>query len=73
MAFSALACLARPGWPPGAALLAAGGAVLFMVSDSVLAWNRFVRPVRQVDLVVLSTYHLGQMCLIAGAAGRWLG
>lgn len=73
MAFSALACLARPGWPPSAALTAAGGALLFMLSDSLLAWDRFVRPVRQRDLAVLIPYHVGQMCLIAGAAARWLG
>jgi len=73
MAFSALAGLSRPGWPAGAAVLAGVGAVLFMLSDSVLGWDRFVRPVRQRDLAVLIPYHLGQICLIAGAAWRWLG
>ncbi len=72
MVFSALACLSRPGWSSSAALLAGAGAVLFMLSDGVLGWDRFVRPVRQRDLAVLIPYHLGQMCLIAGAAARWV-
>ena len=72
MALSALACLSRAGWPSSAAWLAGVGAALFMLSDGVLGWDRFVRPVRQRDLAVLIPYHLGQMCLIAGAAWRWL-
>jgi uncharacterized membrane protein YhhN len=73
MVVCGLATLLRAAWsgPPG--WLAAGGALLFMASDSVLAWDRFVRPVRHGRLVVMVTYHLGQIGLIAGAAGRWLG
>jgi uncharacterized membrane protein YhhN len=42
------------------AWLAAAGAVLFVVSDSVLAYNRFVRGFRAAHAVVLGTYYLGQ-------------
>jgi uncharacterized membrane protein YhhN len=66
MLASAWLCLFRPGWPTGAALCAGIGAALFFSSDSVLAYNRFVAPTRYHDLVVMSTYHLGQIALIAG-------
>lgn len=40
--------------------LAAAGAVLFLVSDTVLAVDRFVRPVCRGRLAVHVTYHLAQ-------------
>jgi alkenylglycerophosphocholine hydrolase len=43
---------------------AAVGAVLFLVSDTVLAWNRFVRPVRSGPLAVHVAYHLAQGLLV---------
>lgn len=42
------------------ALLAAVGAILFMCSDGALALNRFRRPFRLAELVVLATYFSGQ-------------
>jgi alkenylglycerophosphocholine/alkenylglycerophosphoethanolamine hydrolase len=45
-------------------LAAAVGAVLFLVSDTVLALNRFVRPVPRGQLVVHVTYHLAQGLLV---------
>jgi uncharacterized membrane protein YhhN len=36
------------------------GAVLFLVSDGVLAFNRFVRPFRAAELVLLTTYFAAQ-------------
>lgn len=42
------------------ALLAFVGAVLFVLSDSALATNRFVRPFKAVHVVVLGTYYAGQ-------------
>jgi alkenylglycerophosphocholine/alkenylglycerophosphoethanolamine hydrolase len=68
MVVSALTTLFRPGSLRGPAILVSLGAVLFFVSDAVLAWNRFVTPVPRGKLVVIVTYHLGQMALIAGAA-----
>lgn len=41
-------------------LLALVGATLFVVSDSVLAFNRFVRPFHAAQAVVLSTYFVAQ-------------
>lgn len=37
---------------------AAIGAMVFMLSDSLLAWNRFHAPIPLADMWVLSTYYL---------------
>lgn len=42
------------------ALWALAGAVWFMVSDSVLAYNRFVHSFRSAQAVILVTYYLAQ-------------
>lgn len=44
--------------------LAGAGAVLFLCSDAVLAWNRFVRPLPRGPLAVIVTYHLAQALLV---------
>lgn len=76
-----VAAIAAMGWQateraqdladPGAQL-AAAGALLFLCSDSALAWNRFRRPFRRAETVVLSTYFAGQwlIALSTGAAAR---
>lgn len=55
------------------ALLAAVGAGLFVVSDSVLAWRRFVRPVRRGEAVVLGTYFAAQWLIALSVATRPFG
>ncbi|MDJ0847687.1 MAG: lysoplasmalogenase [Myxococcota bacterium] len=50
------------------ALLACAGAILFVVSDSALAANRFRRPFAAAPAVVLGTYFAAQ-CLIALSTG----
>lgn len=49
--------------PATGALLAAAGAVLFAISDSGLAINRFVRPFRASQAVVLGTYFVAQLLI----------
>ena len=56
-----------PAGEPGT-LLACIGAALFVVSDSVLAVNRFRRPFASAQAVVLGTYFLAQY-LIALSVG----
>ena len=53
------------------------GAVVFMLSDSLLAFNRFVAPLPLASLWVLATYYVAQWLILrcsvrppAGAAGR---
>jgi uncharacterized membrane protein YhhN len=40
------------------------GAGLFVASDTMIAWNRFVRPFRAADVGIMVTYHLGQAGLV---------
>lgn len=58
MAWRACAVWMVLGGP--AALLAGIGACLFMVSDTTLAVNRFVRRFRYAQVLVLSTYYAAQ-------------
>lgn len=71
MLFSALIALFRTDWLSGPAYLVSAGAVLFITSDLVLAWNKFVRPVRRGRLLLIILYHCGQVALIAGAVGQF--
>ena len=48
--------------------LAAGGALLFMTSDAVLALNRFRRPIRGAQVLIMVTYVAAQ-ALIACSVG----
>ena len=43
---------------------AALGGVLFFVSDSLIAENRFVRPLRWAPVAIIVTYHLAQTGLV---------
>ena len=53
------------GWGTARPLVAAGASV-FMVSDAVLAHARFVREWRPAHLLVMVTYHLGQVLIVLG-------
>lgn len=72
MLLSALLSLARQEWGPIPALMVSFGAMLFFLSDGILAWNKFVRPLRYGKLVTIITYHLGQVLIATGAAGHFL-
>lgn len=67
MLFSALNTLTRPDWRLLAALSVSIGALLFFLSDTLLAWNKFVSPLRNGRLLVMITYHLGQIGIALGA------
>jgi uncharacterized membrane protein YhhN len=68
MLFSAWATLFRPEWTPVRQGLVIAGASLFFASDAMLAWNRFVTPSSLLNVLVIVTYHLGQMALAASIA-----
>jgi uncharacterized membrane protein YhhN len=40
------------------------GAALFVISDAMIAWNRFVRPFAAAEVGIMVTYHLGQAGLV---------
>jgi uncharacterized membrane protein YhhN len=44
-------------------VVAAAGAILFAVSDSLIAWDRFVAPLAWAGVVIMMTYHVGQALL----------
>jgi uncharacterized membrane protein YhhN len=68
MFVSALSTLFRPEWSTQQAGMAALGGLFFFASDTLLSYDRFVKPIRYGRLLVRITYHLGQIMIIAGAA-----
>lgn len=78
MLLSALSTLIRPeppspgGWNALPALLVSAGAMLFFLSDTSLAWNKFVNAFPYANLIVMITYHLGQLGIIIGATQHFL-
>jgi alkenylglycerophosphocholine/alkenylglycerophosphoethanolamine hydrolase len=67
---SAWATLFRPAppWTPWRRVFVITGATLFFVSDSLLAWNRFVEELPHGHTTVMITYHLAQFGLAASIA-----
>jgi uncharacterized membrane protein YhhN len=49
-----------------------GGALLFMISDSLLAINKFLQPLPQSGLLVMTTYITAQYLLIEGLCAHFL-
>jgi len=68
MLSAAWATLFRPEWTALRRALVTSGASLFFASDTMLAWDRFVRPSRALRIAVIVTYHVAQMCLAASIA-----
>jgi uncharacterized membrane protein YhhN len=67
----ARAALERAIQLPGtAALAAAAGGVLFVISDSVIAMDRFVKPFRSSQAFILSTYFAAQWLIALSACLR---
>lgn len=60
-----IGAMVATAWATGH-LLVAVGATVFMVSDAVLAHDRFVRARRLGSLAVMVTYHLGQVLIVLG-------
>ena len=73
MLLSALLTLVRDEWNAGPALLVSAGALLFFLSDTFLAWNKFVAPLAYGKLRVIITYHLGQILIVIGAMIHFAG
>jgi uncharacterized membrane protein YhhN len=61
-----MSTLSDHDWDTGAAFMVSIGAFLFWLSDLMLAWNKFVAPLKAGRLAVAAAYHVGQICLIAG-------
>jgi uncharacterized membrane protein YhhN len=72
MWLSALQTLFQVSWHATTALAVSVGATLFVASDIILAWNRFVSPIKNGRIINLVTYHLGQILLIIGAGIQFI-
>jgi len=66
MVFSASYTLFRPEWYLLHALLVAGGALLFYLSDLILAVDAFVKPNKHASIIIMVTYHLAQVAIVSG-------
>ncbi len=67
MVYAALLSLFDPQWTVLPAVLVSAGAVLFLISDVVNGWARFIRPLPNYRVIIMVTYHLGQFGIIVGA------
>jgi uncharacterized membrane protein YhhN len=78
MFVSALLNLIRPDWMidgiagKPAAFFTCIGAAFFFASDSMLAVRTFVKRFNHDDFLVMSTYHIGQITIVAGALLHFL-
>ena len=71
MLYAAMTTLSNPAWKAGASLLVGLGAFLFYISDIILAWNKFVAPIKNGRILNIAAYHLGQIGLIAGVISQF--
>lgn len=60
-----IAAMLLVGWSTGQVLVATGASV-FVISDATLALDRFVASLPRAHLVVMVTYHVGQVLIAAG-------
>ena len=70
MLLSAMMKLTDFTWNASAAALVSVGAFLFYVSDIILAWHKFVAPIKYGRIYNIGAYHLGQILLIAGVVAQ---
>jgi uncharacterized membrane protein YhhN len=68
MLLAAMVTLFRLDWNATAAVLVSLGAALFYFSDIVLAWNRFVAPIKNGRMLNIGMYHLAQIAIVVGVA-----
>jgi uncharacterized membrane protein YhhN len=71
MLYAAMSTLYDPTWKTNAALFVSVGAFLFWISDLILAWSKFVSPIKNGRLFNIILYHLGQIGLIAGVISQF--
>jgi uncharacterized membrane protein YhhN len=73
MLYSALMTLFNDYWNFYSSILVSVGAILFLVSDIMNAWARFVNRIPNHRLWIMSTYHLAQLCIAIGAVLHFSG
>ena len=60
-----IAAMSVLAWLTGEWLIALG-ATVFVASDTILAVNRFVRPLPRARVAIMVTYHVGQALIVLG-------
>ena len=71
MLYAAMTTISSPNWSTNASFLVSVGAFLFYISDLILAWNKFVTPIKNGRVLNIAAYHLGQIGLIAGVISQF--
>jgi len=54
------------------AILVSIGAVLFCISDSMLAYDRFITKIPNAHVWIMMTYHMAQILIVAGVIRQYL-
>lgn len=70
MLFLALMTWFKPAWGFWGSIGASIGALLFTISDSVLALGKFSRPIQYSNFLIMFTYHLGQLGITIGILAK---
>jgi uncharacterized membrane protein YhhN len=71
MLFAALTTIFDPAWTTRASFFVSIGASFFFMSDIILAWNKFVSPIKNGRILNIALYHLGQIGLVAGIISQF--
>ena len=71
MLYAAMSTIYDPAWKTSATLFVSVGAFLFCASDTILAWIKFVSPIKNGRVWNIALYHLGQIGLIAGVVSQF--
>ncbi len=71
MLYAAMTTISNPAWSTASTFLVSVGAFLFYISDLILAWNKFVSPIKNGRMLNIGLYHLGQIGLIAGIISQF--
>ena len=71
MLYAAMSTIYNPAWKTNASFFVSLGAFLFCASDAVLAWNKFVSPIKNGRVWNITLYYLGQFGLIAGVISQF--
>ena len=71
MLFAAMSTIFSLTWKTNSALFVSAGALLFCASDAILAWNKFVSPIRNGRVLNITLYYLGQIGIVAGVIAQF--
>jgi uncharacterized membrane protein YhhN len=71
MLYAAMSTIFDLTWGMGSAFYVSAGALLFWISDLLLAWDKFVSPIKNGRVPRILAYHLGQIGLIAGVISQF--